>query len=100
MLITATSAIAVDAFTTYAALTATYGGFSEDSSRVAGLITHNGLLGGVVVSALIRICVVLLVAIAAMAWPRVAPYLIAIGFAGALFTWWIALENVWTVTHP
>jgi hypothetical protein len=100
MLIAANAAIALDAFTTYAALTATVHGFSEQSARTAGLIYAHGLVSGILLSALARLLVFGLLALTAMIWPRLAPYLLAIGFVGAAFTWAVALLNVWTVTHP
>lgn len=99
MLALALTAILADAYTTYAALTAPSKGFGEAGSGTAALITQHGLILGIIAAALTRLAVFAFVALLASAlryrWP-----VLLVGYAGALFTWWVAAQNVWTVTHP
>lgn len=100
MLTLAATAILADAYTTYAALTSTIHGYGEHTPAVAALIASHGAIIGLAFAAIVRMLVFTLVAMAATIWHRAAPALIAAGLAGAAFTWLVALQNVWVVTHP
>lgn len=99
MLTIASAAIAADAYTTYAALTAPVKSFGEAGPGTAALISHHGLILGILTAALTRLAVFAFIGLLATAIRYRAP-VIAIGYAGALATWFIAAQNVWTVTHP
>jgi hypothetical protein len=96
----AVAALAADWFTTYAALSIPGHGYSEQTPAVASLIAAHGLTIGLLVSVLMRLAVFALVVLVAARVPRaVALALLAVGFLGAAWTWWIALGNVLTMAH-
>lgn len=99
MLLVAATAIAADAYTTYAALTTPSKTFGEAGPGTAALISSHGLIAGIAIAATTRLLLFTLIALLAIRlryqWP-----LVAIGYAGATYTAWLAASNVWTVTHP
>jgi hypothetical protein len=96
----AVAALAADLFTTYSALSTPGHVYSEETPAVASLIAAHGLEIGLLVSVLVRLAVFALVVLVAARVPRaVAVALLAFGFLGAAWTWWIALANALTLAH-
>lgn len=98
MLLVACSAIAADAYTTYAALTSPSRAFGEAGAGTAALISSHGLVAGIALAAVTRLLVFALIALLAIRLRYRLPVLL-VGYCGGLFTWWLAVSNVWTVTH-
>ena len=101
LILFAVSALVADWVTTYSALTSSDHAYGESTPSVAALIQSYGLDLGLLVSVLVRLMVFGLVVLVAQKMPRaVALPLLACGFFSALWTWWVALENLLIMTHP
>ena len=96
----ATAALAADWSTTYTALSTPGHVYSEQTPAVAALIAAHGLTLGLLLSVLVRLAVFALVVLVAARAPRVVALpLLAVGFLGAAWTFWVALGNVLTLAH-
>jgi hypothetical protein len=96
----ALGALMADAYTSYAALTAPHHAYVERTPAVAGLVASYGIAGGLLASVFLRFAAFAVLALVARQVPRtLSRPVLACGYVGALFTWWIALQNVWTIAH-
>ena len=75
-------------------------GFGRETPAVATLIAADGLTLGLLLSALVRLAALALVVLVAAKAPRVVSLpLLAVGFLGAAWTFWVALGNVLTMVQ-
>jgi len=90
----ATLGCLLDGFTTWVALAGAAGRHQEHSAAVAALIHQFGLLGGIVVSILLRVAIFAAVGVAIERFTRGRLVLFAIGLVAAAITWLVVLGNI------